>query len=181
MMSLLKKWRKHDNGSRIPVKHAHNGQHESPMLSRFRDFRDQIDRVFEEMWRRWDNDPWGAPFGLVPEPVPLLATWPAVDMAEDDKAVTLRVDVPGLDEKDLEIEVSGNVLTLRGSREDEWDDIRHGIRRRERVSGSFTRTLTLPSYVDTQNIEARYHNGTLTITAPKLPGQGPRRVKILPG
>ena len=86
--------------------------------------------------------------------------------------------VPGLDEDDLEVHVSGRQLTIHGSRTDEWDDSRHGLRRRERVSGSFTRTITQPPYADTQNIEARYEKGTLHITVPKLPGHAPRRVKV---
>ena len=183
-MNLLKKWRKQNDGeNRALVKHGRSEEG----LARIRDFRDKIDNAFDRIWRQWDRDPWSAlktlpqQFGSLAHFGGGLANWPAVDMAEDEKSVTLRVDVPGLDEKDLDVEVSGNLLSIRGSRQDEWDENKHGVRRRERISGSFARTLTLPSYVDAQKIEARYDKGTLHITVPKVPGQGPKRVRILPG
>jgi HSP20 family protein len=188
-MNLLKRWRKNGNGNVI-VRRADETR-ETPPLARWRDLREQIDRAFDRVWRDFDRvwrdferDPWSA-LARLPEPMGLTGmtvwNWPAVDVGEDDKAVTIRVDVPGLDEKDLDIELSGNLLTIRGSREDEWSESRWGVRRRERVSGSFVRTISLPSYVDADKIQARYDKGTLTITVPKLPGQGPRRVPITSG
>lgn len=185
-MNLLKRWRGHDrnnasgNGGGNAIV-EHRGDHRG--LSKFRDlgdFRKQIDRAFDRVWRDFDRDPWTALTSL-PEQLGSISNWPAVDLAEDEKAVTLRVDVPGLDEKDLDVEVSGNMLTIRGSREDEWSGKKHGVRRRERISGSFARTITLPSYVDTAKVEAKYDKGTLTVTVPKIPGQGPKRVPVTVG
>src|SRR5690606_5192287 len=162
-MNLLKRWRTRRQNRERPL--VRRWRHDRS-LARFhnglglRDLRDQIDQMFNDMWRWFDREPWTA-LSLMPEPISPLAHWPAVDMAEDEKEVTLRVDVPGLDENDLEVHVSGRQLTIHGSRTDEWDDSRHGLRRRERVSGSFTRTITQPPYADTQNIEARYEKGTL--------------------
>jgi HSP20 family protein len=181
-MSLLKKWQKHskDNGNAI-VKHRRNDRG----LSRLRDFLQPLDGVFERARQPWldlDRDPWSALMTLPSRLSDFSGwNWPAIDMAEDENAVTLRVDVPGLDEKDLEVEVSGNLLTIRGAREDEWSDKKHGVRRRERISGSFARTITLPSYVDTQKIEAKYEKGILRINVPKIPGQGPKRVRVTAG
>lgn len=101
-----------------------------------------------------------------------------MDLAEDDKAMTLRIDVPGMEAKDVEIEVSGNQLTLHGQRTDEWSDNSGNVQRRERRSGSFSRTITLPSYVETDKIEARYDKGVLTVTVPKTPGKGPHKVQV---
>lgn len=179
-MNLLKRWRKHENQDDQALD-RHVGDHRGlARFGDFRDFRQEIDRAFDRVWREFDRNPWSALTSLS-EPWSSISNWPAVDMAENDKEVTVHVDVPGLDEKDLEVEVSGNLLTIRGSRQDEWSDKKHGIRRRERVSGSFARTITLPSYVDTQNVKAKYKKGTLNITVPKIPGQGPRRVPLITG
>jgi len=143
-----------------------------------------FDREFDELWRDVERDPWSlirdpwSTFERVGERLNALAPWPAVDVSEDDDAVSVRYDVPGLDAKDLNVEVSGDRLTVSGSRQDEWSGKRRGVRRQERVSGSFSRTITLPSYVDPEKLEARYDRGTLTITVPKLPGKGPRRVAV---
>jgi HSP20 family protein len=88
------------------------------------------------------------------------------------------VDVPGINAKDIEVDVSGNLLTVRGSREEEKKSKTGGVWRHERHSGSFLRTVTLPTYVDSAKVEAKYDKGVLTITAPKIPGAGPKRVPV---
>jgi len=128
--------------------------------------------LFERLWHGLESHPlahWGAEVG---------GLWPALDMVETDKEVTIAVDVPGMDPKDIDIEVSGNRLTLRGQRSDERSDNKGGVYRRERHSGSFERTVTLPDYADADKIEARYQNGTLTLRIPKVEGRGPKRVQV---
>jgi len=144
---------------------------------------------FDALWHEFDHDPWS----LVRDPWSMfdrmsqmsqrlseLAPWPAVDVTEDENSVFVRCDVPGLDANDLDVEVSGNLLTIRGQREDEWSDNnkKRGMRRQDRVSGSFARTITLPSYVDANNVDAKYEKGTLTLSVPKIPGKGPRRIAV---
>ena len=145
-----------------------------------RGFGRNIERVFRDV----EHDPWSiarnpwSMFERMSEGLNQLSNWPAIDVSEDEKAMTVRCDVPGLDPKDLDVQVSGNVLTVSGSREDEWDGKKHGVHRRERVSGSFSRSVPLPSHVDGSKVEAKYDKGTLTITVPKIPGKGPRRVQV---
>jgi HSP20 family protein len=185
-MKLLSKWRKGDgNGGRALATRRDSG---APGFKGLGRFRDEVDNVFGRVWRdfdRFDRDPWSAmtrwhdwssDFGRLGELANM--NWPAIDMAEDEKAVTLRVDVPGLDEKDLDVSLSGGTLVISGSRADEWEDKGKGVFRRERVSGSFSRGVQLPSYVDPDKLEARYEKGTLTLTVPKVPGKGPRRVRV---
>jgi HSP20 family protein len=144
-----------------------------------------FDRV-EDLWRDFERDPWSivrdpwSMFDRMSERLSELAPWPAVDVSEDESSVTVRCDVPGLDANDLDVEVSGNLLTIRGSRQDEWSDSnkKRGVRRQERVIGSFARTITLPSYVDASNVDAKYEKGTLTLTVPKIPGKCPRRIEV---
>jgi len=177
-MNLIKRWRGHDQprGGQPIVRRK---QREDDWgLSRL---RQEMDKAFERVWREFGR---GWPASTLARMPGLLssfrglAEWPAIDMAEDEKNLTLRVDVPGLDPKDLDIEVSGNLLTIRGQREDEWSQTRAGVYRRERRSGSFARTITLPNYVEPDKVQAKYEKGILTITIPKIPGKGPKRVKV---
>lgn len=178
-MNLVKRLFGHDGGS--------NGHHNVLVRRDRGGFFNRLrraDRPIEPLWCEFDEDPWAIirdPWGMMDRMARRLerfAPWPAIDVSEDDDALTVRCDVPGLNEKDLSVEVSGNHLTISGQRDDEWEDRRRGMRWRERVSGHFTRTIPLPSYVDADRIEAKYRNGTLTITMPRIPGKGPKRVQI---
>ena len=183
-MNLLKRWRKQqhdinkDNGG---GRNEHAADHGLAKRAQGTDtggtlldrVRGEMDHVFDRIWGDLAGDPWSA---LNSFDMPAFKPWPAVDVAEDERAVTLRADVPGIDEKDLDVEVAGNVLTIRGSRDEEHED--KSRRRHERVTGRFVRTVTLPSYVDPAGVEARYEKGVLTVTVPKVPGRGPKRVKV---
>ena len=133
------------------------------------DFRREIDRAIDRVWRDVARDRW-PDFDFAP--------WPAIDAAEDDTAITLRVDVPGLEPKDVEVEVADGVLTIKGSREESKTEGNGGPYRHERYAGSFTRSMTLPSYADAEKVSAKYDKGVLTISVPKVPGKGPRKVPI---
>jgi HSP20 family protein len=135
-------------------------------------FRREIERALDRAWGAFEGARLGAVGGLdIPE-------WPAVDVSEDERAVTYRVDVPGLGPKDVEIEVLGDQLSIRGTRREERAEGDRGRQRRERFVGSFARTVTLPPYADGEKAEASYDKGVLTVTAPKVPGRGPRRVAV---
>ena len=171
-MNLLKKlWKNENGGENLPVRRGKDSRE----LSR--------GHRIEELWDELDRDP----FTLVRNPWSLMdrmqslmgdasPMWPAVDVNENDKEVAIRMDVPGVDAKDLEVEVSGQVLTVRGSRNEEHEDKRR--HRRERVNGEFVRSVTLPAYVDPAALIARYEKGVLTVTVPRLPGQGPKRIEV---
>jgi HSP20 family protein len=135
-------------------------------------FRREMEHAFERTRQAFERDPWHAldEFGL--------NSWPAIDVSEDDKNYSIRVDVPGLESKDLDIEVSGNQLTIQGSREEKHDERRDGEHRHERFSGSFSRTVTLPASVDPDKVKAAYEKGVLTITASKAPGQVSKKVPV---
>jgi HSP20 family molecular chaperone IbpA len=135
-------------------------------------FRREVERALDRAWGAFEGARLGA-FGELDVP-----EWPAMDVSEDDKAVTYRVDVPGLGPKDVEIEVAGDRLSIRGTRREERTENDGGRRRRERFVGSFARTVTLPPYADGEKVEASYDKGVLTVTAPKVPGRGPRRVAV---
>lgn len=103
---------------------------------------------------------------------------PPVDIYEDDQRLTFRVEVPGVDEKDIKVEVENNVLTVHGERKLEKDIKEENFRRMERHYGAFSRSFTLPSTVDPEKIEANYTHGVLAIQMPKRAGARPKEIKV---
>jgi len=103
---------------------------------------------------------------------------PAVDVYEDAKKVVLKLEVPGMEEKDLDIRVENNTLTVKGERKFEKDEKEENFHRIERRYGSFYRAFTLPSTVDTQNVEASYNAGVLKLELNKKPEAQPKQIKV---
>jgi HSP20 family protein len=132
--------------------------------------RDEFDRTMSRAWRLFESEPWA--------PLAAFDVWPPLDVTEDEKVLMVIVDVPGLGPNDLDVEVEGNILHLRGGREEKHEQQHKGLLRYERHVGRFERAVTLPSYVDPERVEARYDKGTLTIKVPKIPEKAPKRVKI---
>lgn len=138
----------------------------------FRDlmtFRERMNRLFEDVVasRGEEKD-------LV------SSSWtPSVDIYEDENNLVLTAEVPGLEEKDIEIKIEDSTLTLKGERKFEKEVKEENFHRIERSYGSFYRSFTLPHYIDQDKIEAEHENGILKITMPKKPELKPRKVKIL--
>ncbi len=103
---------------------------------------------------------------------------PPVDIYEDEHSVTLKMEVPGIDQKDLDIRVENNTLTVRGERKFEKDEKEENFHRIERRYGSFVRTFTLPNTVDADNINADYENGVLKIRLSKREEAKPKQIKV---
>ena len=106
---------------------------------------------------------------------------PRVDLHETEKAYSLTAELPGLDEKDVELSVHDGVLTLKGEKRYEKKDDKDEARVIERHYGSFQRIFTLPSDVDDAEIEAKFDKGVLTVTMPKKPGAKPAGRQIAIG
>ena len=103
---------------------------------------------------------------------------PAVDVYEDEQHVTLNLEVPGLDEKDIDIRLENNQLTVRGERRFENEQKEENFHRIERRYGSFSRSFTLPNTVDTDNVNANYVNGVLKIQLAKRAEAKPKQIKV---
>jgi HSP20 family protein len=103
---------------------------------------------------------------------------PAVDIYEDPKKVVLKLEVPGMEEKDLDIRVENNTLTVKGERKFEKDEKEENFHRIERRYGSFYRAFTLPSTVDTENVGASYNAGVLKLELNKKPEAQPKQIKV---
>ena len=103
---------------------------------------------------------------------------PLVDVFEDSEGVTLKVELPEVDAKDIDIQIEGNALTLRGERKLENVDKQEGYHRVERSYGAFSRRFTLPSTVETGNVTAQSRDGVLRIFLPKKAETKPRQIKV---
>src|SRR5437588_10658014 len=92
---------------------------------------------------------------------------PPVDVYEDEHTITLKLEVPGIDEKDIDVRIEGNTLTVRGERMLEKEEKEENFRRIERQYGTFSRSFTLPSSVDPGEVSAHYDKGVLKINLAK--------------
>ncbi|PLX75496.1 MAG: molecular chaperone [Desulfuromonas sp.] len=105
--------------------------------------------------------------------------FPRVNLSEDGENFYLEALLPGVDEKDIELSVTGNSLTLAGERFEEKQDGTRTWHRRERGSGKFLRTIELPSDIDNKKISAEYKNGILTVTMAKAESAKPKKISIV--
>ena len=103
---------------------------------------------------------------------------PAVDIYEDNKKVVLKLEVPGMEEKDLDVRVENNTLTVKGERKFEKDEKEENFHRIERRYGSFYRAFTLPTTVDTDGVSANYNAGVLKLELKKKPEAQPKQIKV---
>jgi HSP20 family protein len=111
-----------------------------------------------------------------------LRRWiPAMDVVETEDHFVLRADLPGLSEKDVNIELEDSVLTISGERKAEHEQRNEGYYRVERASGSFSRSLTLPEGVNADGIQASFDSGVLEVRIPKPEQHKPRKVQISVG
>ena len=138
----------------------------------FRDvvtLRERMNRMFEDVFsgRKDDKE-------LTP------TSWaPAVDIYETENELVLSAEIPGLSEKEVEIKVEDNTLTLKGERRFEKETKEENYHRIERSYGSFYRAFTLPNSIDPDKIQAEHENGVLRVSMPKRHELNPRTVKIL--
>ena len=108
-----------------------------------------------------------------------LGAWiPPVDIMEEKDRILLTAELPGFRESDVEVQMEGNVLTLRGERKFDSDVKKEGYHRVERAYGSFGRSFTLPTVVDTEKIKAEYKDGVLRVTLPKREEAKPKQIQI---
>jgi HSP20 family protein len=103
---------------------------------------------------------------------------PPVDIYEDEHTITLKLECPGIEEKDIDVRIDNNTLTVHGERKIEKEEKEENFRRVERQYGSFTRSFTLPSSVDTGQVSAQYDKGVLKISLAKKAEAKPKQIKV---
>lgn len=152
----LTPWRRKSNGC------------EGTMVARPEDWFADVDRMFDGFLAPW--------FGEQAAAVP---GWtPSMDITEDEHAVTVRAEVPGIDPKELSISIQDGVLTLSGEKKHESEKKGDGWHRRERVFGTFQRAIALPEGVDADQVKAESSHGVLTLTLPKTEKAKPKRIEV---
>jgi HSP20 family protein len=103
---------------------------------------------------------------------------PPVDVYEDEHNITLKIEVPGIEEKDIDVRIENNTLTVHGERKFEKEEKEENFRRVERQYGSFTRSFTLPNTIDADKVQATYDKGILKVQLAKKAEAKPKQIKV---
>jgi HSP20 family protein len=129
-------------------------------------WQDQFNRLFNESFRTHAEES-------------AVTSWaPAVDIYETPNELVVKADLPDVNEKDIDVRVENNLLTIRGERKFEKSVAEENFLRVERTYGSFSRSFSLPNTLNAEAIAAEYTNGVLTVTLPKREETKPRQVKV---
>ena len=155
----------------IPWKTKRNGHEGGSDVSPLVELRGEVDRLFDSFVR----DPWGS----LSEGFGGLRSWvPTIDVAETDKDVTVRAEIPGIDPKELDISVSGNRLTLAGEKKDFSEKQSKDCYHTESRYGAFRRTIELPAGVDPEQVTAEHAHGVVTIRLKKSQAAATRKIEV---
>jgi HSP20 family protein len=139
----------------------------TPMMA----LRGEMERLFDSFlreplaamdWSRWGSDKWS----------------PAIELAENDKELTVRAELPGIDPKDLDVTVTGNQLVVSGEKKESNEHKEKNFYHSETRYGSFRRAVTLPEGIDTENVDAQYVNGVLTLHLRKTAPAAAKRIDV---
>ncbi|MFW6180634.1 MAG: Hsp20/alpha crystallin family protein [Spirochaetota bacterium] len=127
--------------------------------------RDRMDQLMDRFLGGWE--------------LPAMEGWaPAIDVTETDQEIVVKADIPGIDQKDLEVTLSGDNLVIKGERKEEKEEKGRHFHRVERRYGGFQRAIPLPAVVDADKIKADYENGVLEVHLPKTEEARQRKIKI---
>lgn len=141
----------------------------------FRDLvslQDRMNRLFDDSFRSVSR-------GAGEEEWALGGSWaPAVDIFEQEGNIVLKAELPGVDSKDVDVRIENNILTLRGERKFDSEVNKENYHRVERAYGTFSRSFTLPTVVDTEKIKADFKDGVLKVTLPKREEAKPKQISI---
>jgi HSP20 family protein len=162
-----------ETAANVPIQRKGNRPlyHDDSMVSPIVQFRREVDRVFENIFT-----------GASPLTTAGLLK-PQVDIGATDKEYAVTVEVPGVNEKDVRVEVSNNTMIIRGEKRQEVEEKEKDYYRVERTYGSFQRVLSLPEDSDQESIRATFDNGVLTIRIARkaLPESNVRQIEIMEG
>ncbi len=150
-----------------------SGRLPSRLQDPFQSFRTEIDRLFDNFLGLPSLTGLHQGFPSAPQ----MMT-PTLDVKENEKEIVVKADLPGMDEKDINLTIHNGVLSLRGEKKSEHTNERENYHVMERSYGSFQRSIRLPETIDEDKAEARFDKGVLTITLPKRPEMVSAQKKI---
>lgn len=169
-----------DASHKVPVKSAGKAAPAARSWSPFENLRQEIDRLFDDFHPLG----WRPAFGRAPGPdVPwpklgALQIAPAVDLVEKDHEFEITCELPGMDEKDIELKLVGDMLTIKGEKTEQKEEHEKDYHLSERRYGAFQRSFQLPDGIDTGKIDANFAKGVLTVKLPKSAEAAKREKKI---
>ena len=149
----------------VEVKKAPPAQTNVPDV--WQSFRGEMDRLFDRFGGGFGFPSLRRMFDVEPMRSSFCFSAPAIDMSEDEKAYKISAELPGIDAKDIDVSVSGDMLVLKGEKRQEKEEKEKNYHYSERAYGSFQRAFELPASVDRDKIAADFSKGVLTITLPK--------------
>jgi HSP20 family protein len=138
---------------------SQNLERQEDRFEPFVSFRREVDRMFDDFFN--------GSLARLPGFEPLHGIAPSIDVEDKEKEVVITAELPGLDNKDFDVTLSGDVLTIRGEKKDEREEKNAGSQYFERRFGSFSRSIRLPFEAGEENVEANYDKGLLKIRVPK--------------
>lgn len=146
-------------------------------LDPFQAFRREMSRVFDDVFRGFGMPGLAA---LQPARMPPPMLMPQADVSETEQEIRITAEMPGIDEKNVEVTFTDDILTIRGEKQDERDEKQRDYHVMERSSGSFLRSLRLPFSVDPKQVHAAMKDGvlTITITKPKDVQDKTRKIEV---
>jgi HSP20 family protein len=156
----------------VPIKQTIPSVTGTPEI--WRSFRTEMDRLFD----RFTSGLSILPFPTFRSESSLSIPFPAVDITEDDKSFKLSAELPGMTEKDIEVTLSGNMLVIKGQKEQETEQKEKGYYLSERSYGEFQRSFILPDGVDAEKVEAGVAKGVLTVTVPKNAKVAAKKIEV---
>ena len=158
-----------DIETKVPAKTAEKPAERAAVPAAWRPFeslRREVDRLFED----FDRGFWRFPARSLFDIEPFWrrgVTAPAVDIVEREKDYQIAAELPGMEEKDVEVKVTNDVMTIKGEKKEEKEEKGKDYYRMERHYGSFNRVIPLPEGIDSKNVDAKFKNGVLKVTLPK--------------
>jgi HSP20 family protein len=183
----IKKWipwnwfrkEEEDAGKTLPVKRETAQERRGALTSSLQQFHHEIDRVFEQAFRGFGQSQFWHDRPLLPRLAEGMFK-PSLDLGATDKEYIVTVELPGVDEQDVTLEIVNDNLIIRGEKKQEREEKEKNYYRMERSYGSFERVLSLPEDADQDNAKATYKKGVLTVTLPRkaLPQSEVKKIEV---
>jgi HSP20 family protein len=161
-------------GNMIPWRSKETGNDDGGTDTAITRFHSEIDRLFDHFF----SEPFFGSGSIAAVPSWGSGWSPSIDVRENERELTVKAELPGIDPDDLDISVSGDVLTISGQKREESEERGEGYYHSERRFGSFRRSVPLPVAVDQEKISAEYERGVLTINLPKSEKAVAKRIPV---
>jgi len=183
----IKKWvpwnwfkkEEEDAGEMVPVKRENAKEQGGMPAHPLQQFHHEIDRLFDQTFRGFGLSPFGFDQPLFPRLAAGILK-PTLDLGVTDKEYTITVEIPGVDEKGVKLEIINDTLTISGEKKQEKEEEEKSYYRMERSYGSFQRMLSLPEDADQDKVNATFKRGVLTVTMPRkaLPKSDVKQIEV---